>query len=137
MFTNNDIYFVLNKELQQKIFYKNKTFYGYDSDIDKNSFCKLDDFYNTDYVCMSKISYHLRKHFKNLNFETLKNIFIVLNFIETCEIFNFKNGVKVDYKSLLNKKSFPNYNIEKIYKIFIENTSVNEILLKLIYSRNK
>lgn len=136
MFTIKDVYFILDKTNQDRVFYKNGTFYCYDYD-DFSTYEKLDNLYYTDFVYMSKLSYYIRKSFKDYNFDLLKKMINYLNFIDFCENLNNEHNLNIDYKLLLNKKSFPNYNINKLNKLFIENEKVNKVLLKLIYIRNE
>ncbi len=136
MFTIEDVYFILDKMNRDRVFYKNGTFFCYDYD-DFSTYEKLDNFYYTDFVCMSKLSYYIRKSFKNCDYDFLKKVIIYLNLIDFCENLKNKHNLNLDYKSLLNKKSFPNYNINKLNRLFIENEKVNKILLKLIYIRNE
>lgn len=129
MFTIRDIYYILNKENQKRIYYKNKTFYVYDDDE------KLDYYYDKNFVYLSKLSYYLRKTFKNLDEDKLIKMFKILNFVEMCENFNNDNGLSLDYKSLINKKSFPIRNFNKIYKFFFNNEIINEIIFRIIRYR--
>ena len=133
MFSSEDIYFVLDKNMQNQIFYKNKIFYGYCL----KGYCPLDEFYNKDFVYMSKISYFIRRKFKKYNEKLLKQIFIYLDFIAFCEIQNINYNLKINYKKILNKKDFTILQINKYNKLFIENKEVHKILLKLINERNK
>ena len=89
MFTIKDAYFILDKTNQDRVFYKNGTFFCYDYD-DFSTYEKLDNFYYTDFVCMSKLSYYIRKSFKNCDYDFLKKVIIYLNLIDFCE--NLKNN---------------------------------------------
>ena len=133
MFTQDDIYFVLDKINQDKIFYKNKIFYS----KCLSGICPLDELYNTNFVCMSKISYYIRKNYKNYDYITVKKILIYLDFIAYCLYLNIKYNVNINLSNILTKDNFPNMNIKKLNKIFYENDLMLKTLEKLVIERNK